>query len=83
MVLINEMRCEICLQPHSERHHIKTRGSGGKDEGNIIYLCRQHHAEVHNAGRWTFAEKYGLTKRFEEAIYGPKRPIFRKANTRY
>jgi len=32
----------------AERHHIKTRKSGGSDHAkNILNLCRKHHIEIH------------------------------------
>lgn len=52
------MKCLICRLP-AERHHIKTRGSGGSDdEWNILFICRIHHIECHKIGTSTFAEKY-------------------------
>jgi hypothetical protein len=53
--------CEICGKPRDDTHHIKTKGSGGKDlEINYISLCRMHHMEVHSIGRWKFSDKYSL-----------------------
>jgi hypothetical protein len=63
--------CEIendCFGP-VDRHHIKTRGAGGKDiEENIIFLCRKHHTEVHAIGRVTFFKKYGIESRLIKAL---------------
>lgn len=52
-----------CLIPYcnykSERHHIKSRGSGGCDSDfNILTLCRNHHIEIHSIGPVRFCEKY-------------------------
>ena len=53
--------CEICGKPRDDTHHIKTRGSGGKDSAdNYISLCRVHHTEAHTIGRWKFSDKYVL-----------------------
>lgn len=58
------MRCLICRKL-ADRHHIKTRGSGGTDDDfNIALLCRQHHQEIHRAGLTTFAEKYPRFKEY-------------------
>lgn len=62
------MFCEICNRP-AQRHHIKTRGAGGSDSSaNILWLCNEHHTEIHKTGRWTFADKYGMTERVEAAL---------------
>lgn len=43
----------------AERHHIKTRGSGGSDEEwNILHICRFHHTEIHKIGAYRFSNKY-------------------------
>jgi hypothetical protein len=60
-------QCIVCGQPGAERHHIKTRGSGGTDdEWNIMYLDRRHHQEVHQIGIITFTEKYEVVRRYLE-----------------
>ena len=44
-------RCAACNYEAMERHHIKTRGSGGTDdEFNLLDLCRSCHVKVHNLG---------------------------------
>lgn len=59
------MSCIICGEDN-ERHHIKTRGSGGSDDDwNIMFLCRMHHVEIHKIGRNTFIEKHNLTNYME------------------
>jgi hypothetical protein len=42
-------------------------GESAEQPENIIDLCRKHHSEVHQMGRVSFAKKYGLRRRFEEA----------------
>lgn len=54
--------CEICHRP-AQRHHIITRGSGGKDdEVNIMYLCPDHHTmgpdAFHRIGRESFMARF-------------------------
>lgn len=42
-------KCEICgkVGP-TEKHHIKTKGSGGNDtEDNLIEVCRICHTKIH------------------------------------
>lgn len=52
------MNCIICGLS-GERHHVKSRGSGGTDDDwNIMYLCRKHHTEFHLIGSTTFVNKY-------------------------
>lgn len=52
------MSCIICGQK-SDKHHVKTRKSGGCDNDfNLMNLCRKHHVETHAIGTTTFTEKY-------------------------
>ncbi len=52
------MKCVVCGK-RGERHHIKTRGSGGGDEAeNILFLCRFHHSEWHQMGAFKFCQNY-------------------------
>lgn len=68
-------RCEVCPRPAMKSpHHIMTRGahrSSAEIPENLIDLCGDHHRfgpdAVHNIGRWSFAEKFGLTERFKLA----------------
>lgn len=43
-------------------HHVKTRGSGGKDDSwNLLSLCQiPHHNEIHQIGLTVFAKKYPM-----------------------
>lgn len=51
-----------CGAPKGSHHgpvdaaHVKSRGAGGADFGNLIPLCRWHHARQHEVGIQTFAE---------------------------
>ena len=42
--------CEICGKyGQTEKHHIKTKGSGGDDvEENLIEVCRICHRKIHD-----------------------------------
>jgi hypothetical protein len=51
--------CLICSRPQSDEHHITSRGAGGGEEpSNKVYLCRQHHQELHYSGLSKFMSKY-------------------------
>lgn len=53
-------RCIVCKK-EPDKHHIKTRGSGGSDEErNLLNLCREHHMEIHRIGTTTFVRKHHL-----------------------
>ena len=43
-------QCEICgKRGQTEKHHIKTKGSGGDDvESNLIEVCRICHRKIHD-----------------------------------
>ena len=52
-------RCVICGKQNPDKHHWKSRKSGGSDDSyNIVLLCRQHHQEFHRIGATSFATKY-------------------------
>lgn len=42
--------CQICGKSgQTEKHHIKTKGSGGNDtEENLIEVCRKCHRLIHD-----------------------------------
>jgi hypothetical protein len=68
------MNCEVSGLPYGERHHIVSRGrarSAAEIPENIIYLHPDYHRlgpdAVHNIGWRSFAERFGLTERFEKA----------------
>jgi hypothetical protein len=46
-----------------EAHHVTTRGAGGRDEGELIPLCKSHHDTWHTQGRLTFQRRYGINAR--------------------
>jgi len=61
---IRKLPCICCgSPPPSEAHHIKTRGSGGKDDFfNLIPLCKLDHTMGENAwhriGSITFLKRF-------------------------
>jgi len=45
------IRCLNHPNTQAELHHVKSRGSGGKDEThNLMPLCRDCHSKVHTVG---------------------------------
>ena len=40
--------------------HVKSRGAGGPDIGNIVPLCARHHHQQHSVGIKTFQAIYDL-----------------------
>lgn len=63
--LLNK-KCCICGKP-ADLHHVKAIGRGVDREdvvhiGMPVYpLCRVHHNEAHNSGKFSFKDKYHLT----------------------
>lgn len=56
---IRSLNCTACGKRGSEAHHVTTKGSGGGDvPNNLMPLCRQHHAEIHQYGAVKMGEKY-------------------------
>jgi len=44
--------CVACGTGAIEKHHVKTRGSGGPDEDwNLVPICRPCHTELHHRGQ--------------------------------
>lgn len=65
--LLNMVRmapCCVCfLKGPSDPHHLKTRGSGGKnDNWNLLALCRGHHVQIHKVGQSKFIEIHPIMK---------------------
>lgn len=42
----------------TEAAHVRSRGAGGDDVGNLVRLCKKHHAEQHTLGIRSFQRKY-------------------------
>ena len=57
---VREMCCLCCNVIGVDPHHVRSRGAGGRDEANLVPLCRLHHTELHQIGRLTFEDKYKL-----------------------
>lgn len=49
----------------TEVAHIKSRGAGGSDRGNVVPLCQAHHARQHRMGIVSFAERYKVNLQSE------------------
>lgn len=58
--------CLACLltgrrqESRTQADHIRTRGAGGKETGNLWPLCAHHHDERHLKGIETFEAMYHL-----------------------
>lgn len=63
-------RVGICAwwveRPDTEPAHIKTKGSGGADRGNVVPLCPLHHSEQEGDTEG-FEQTYGLNLKLEAA----------------
>ena len=44
----------------TDAHHVKTRGSGGKEKNNLVPLCRAHHIYIHSCGKNTFSKRFNI-----------------------
>lgn len=61
-----------------ERAHLKSRGAGGADTGNIVPLCTGHHQRLHRIGQRQFEYEIGkklrpIAKRIESLFYAEKK----------
>lgn len=53
--------CSACGRPGpSDPAHVRSRGAGGSDRGNVIPLCRRCHIQQHAKGWAWMRERYGL-----------------------
>lgn len=53
-----------CMGP-IEGAHVRSRGAGGDDAGNIVSLCRYAHMQQHTWGTLTFQEHWGVDLKAE------------------
>lgn len=59
--MIREQYCSVydCAEKRSDPHHVGTGGGAMKcSDFFTVPLCRKHHAEFGNMGRWSFYSKY-------------------------
>lgn len=55
----NGNKCVACGKNADDLDHIKTKGSGGKDdESNLWFVCRNCHIIKHAKGLKTFIKKH-------------------------
>ena len=61
---IRQQPCVIsgCLYNRDEIHaaHVKARGAGGVDRGNLVPLCARHHRFQHDTGMRSFQAFYHI-----------------------
>lgn len=56
---LKETRCIISGSSEFDKHHWKSKKSGGSNEDwNLMPLARIYHVEAHKIGMTTFANKY-------------------------
>lgn len=59
--LARTLPCCVCGKPGpSDPDHVRTKGAGGKDRGNIVPLCRRHHDEKGCKGIGWIQQTYGV-----------------------
>lgn len=51
-------RDSVCHRYPTEAAHVRSKGAGGHDKGNVIPLCALHHREQHTIGIRSFVERY-------------------------
>lgn len=74
--LARTMQCAACgRHPPSQAAHVRSRGAGGKDRGNVVGLCATCHSIQHTIGIRAFQERYhvnleALAKTLERLAYG-------------
>lgn len=75
------IRTQPCIiAPHDPTHiqmfgawfavdaaHVKSRGAGGDDRGNLVPLCHFHHMEQHERGIKSFQARWGIDLAAEAA----------------
>ena len=49
--------------------HVKSRGAGGDDHGNVVAMCAQAHEEQHRLGIRSFQRKWGIDLKVLAATY--------------
>lgn len=54
---------------HMEADHVRTRGAGGPDAGNLVPLCTVHHSLKHSMGIKSFSQAIGKDLAMEAKFY--------------
>ena len=58
--------CGLGCYGYVYAHHVRSKGAGGKDEGNLVPLCNRHHVHgVHQVGRKTFERSFDINLKAE------------------
>ena len=60
VAFVRTMPCLVCWRMPTEAAHVKSRGAGGNDVGNVVPLCHEHHVEQHTIGIRSFEQRYNL-----------------------
>lgn len=48
-----------------EVSHVRSRGAAGDDRGNVVPMCRRHHQQYHDWGRYTFEGRWRIDLKAE------------------
>lgn len=59
---VGTMPCIVagCRNYPSDPAHVRSKGAGGDDVGNLVPLCHAHHEEQHRIGIVSFSDRYRL-----------------------
>lgn len=49
--------------------HVRSRGAGGRDYGNLVPMCATHHQEQHSIGQRSFEKRHGVNLKALAAYY--------------
>jgi len=75
--------CVMCREHHVcenriQACHVRSRGAGGVDRGNVVPMCGNAHHEQHRIGLPAFQQRWGIDLRAEalrlQALYESEHP---------
>lgn len=74
---VRSLPCVVCLRVGGvDAHHVKTRKTGGPDEGwNLMPLCHDHHMEWHRIGSITFCQRHSRVRTWMELTGWEQNPV--------
>ena len=58
VAFVRTMPCLVCWRMPAEAAHVRSRGAGGNDVGNVVPLCHEHHMEQHTIGIRSFEQRH-------------------------
>jgi hypothetical protein len=72
MAWIRQQPCDLTGVTPADPHHVKTRGAGGDDVGNVIPLAHHLHEECHRIGILSFQRKRNVCLYSRARKYGQR-----------